>query len=221
MKMTPAANLPMAMFSDAIEEGLELAFGRVRPDADFEEMLTSIRSDGANIDELNDLCEEALLHEHPLEHEDRTKIVVAHRAFNAVLRLDGRGARFRLSHLLRQAEQAGEAENEESQPANDNGAAPELLSANRISSLVLTGVIDGFFVSEGAMDPRIWAAEIGYTRENRYAHWKEWCERAMQSDAAQFAALPEFKQQAIRFTLGVLQALESAAAHFERGFYDE
>lgn len=107
------------------------------------------------------------------------------------------------------------------QGATKTASASEHLSHDKLRSLLLIGVIEGFFVSEGPQDPRVWTAEIGYRRENRLFHWKEWCERATNSDRTEFASLPASKQEAIRFALTVFEALEYVAEHFERGFYEE
>ena len=110
----------LANLSENIEAGCELAFRRVRPDENFDEYLSSLRSDGADIEELNDMCEQALLHEDPLDAEHRARIVAAHRAFNSVLRLEGRGSRLRLAQLVRQVE---------AEVVNDEPTAPDASTA--------------------------------------------------------------------------------------------
>lgn len=104
--------------------------------------------------------------------------------------------------------------------AVSRGSGSEHPSPEKLRSLLLTGVTDGFFTSEGPQDPRIWTTEIGYTRENRLNFWKEWCERAVTSNRPEFASLPAPRQEAIRFSLAVIEALEYTAEQFERGFHD-
>ena len=164
MTIQQKISVSLADLSERIEEGLELAFRRMRPSDDFDEFLSALRSDGADIEELNDLCENALLHEESLSNEDRLKIIAAHRAFNSVIRLEGRGSRVRLSRLLDEAEIecADEVAN---RPANETS---------------------GPSASNEPTDPNFKASELHYRTIDGPDLWKDFCGRAINPHGVNF-----------------------------------
>jgi hypothetical protein len=169
MTIQQKISIPLADLSESIGDGLALAFRRMRASDDFDEFLSALRSDGTDIEELNDLCENALLHEESLSNEDRLKIIAAHRAFNSVLRLEGRGSRVRLSPLLDEADI--ECADEVANPPSDTDPANET---------------SGLTASNESTDRDFKTSELYYRTVDGPDLWTDFCGRAINPHGVNF-----------------------------------